>query len=119
MVNFALSSLAFSAGLASFVNPCGFALLPVYITYYFKNEGIEKVSFFRRILAGLIFGLIVSLGFVAVFSLLGVIVSYIGRSLLRYVGWFDLAMGFLLIIIGLVYLFNLNSKINLNKLTNL
>lgn len=119
MVNFALSSLAFSAGLASFVNPCGFALLPVYITYYFKNEGIEKVSFFRRILAGLIFGLMVSFGFAAIFSLIGIIVSYIGKGLLKYVGWFDLFVGMLLVIIGFIYLFNLNSKINLNKLTNL
>jgi len=119
MVNTALASLAFSAGLVSFVNPCGFALLPVYITYYFKNEGVEKITLTKRIFTSLIFGLMVSLGFVTIFSLIGFIVSYIGRGLLRYVGWFDLAMGFLLIIIGFVYLFNLNSKINLNKLTNL
>ena len=119
MVNFALASLAFSAGLVSFVNPCGFALLPVYITYYFRNEGLEKRSLARRILASLIFGLMVSLGFVAVFSLIGFIVTYIGRGLLRYVGWFDLFIGILLMIIGFIYLFNLNSKINLSKLTNL
>ena len=89
MVNLALASLAFSAGLVSFVNPCGFALLPVYITYYFKNEGLEKSFLAKRIFAGLTFGLMVSLGFVFVFSLIGFIVSYIGRSLLRYVGWFD------------------------------
>ena len=119
MINFALASLAFSAGLVSFVNPCGFALLPVYITYYFKNEGLEKSTLLRRIFAGLLFGLMVSFGFVAVFSLIGLIVSYIGRSLLKYVGWFDLVIGVFLIIIGFVYLFNLNTKINLNILTNL
>ena len=118
MINFALASLAFSAGLVTFVNPCGFALLPVYITYYFKNEGLEKSNLLKKIFAGLILGLIVSSGFVAIFSLIGVIVSYAGRALLRYVGWFDLLIGVLLIIIGFVYLFNLNSKINLNKLAN-
>ena len=118
MINFALASLAFSAGLVTFVNPCGFALLPVYITYYFKNEGLEKNSLLKKIFAGLIFGLIVSFGFVAVFSLIGIIVSYAGRALLKYVGWFDLLIGVLLIIIGFAYLFNLNSKINLNKLAN-
>jgi len=117
MVNYALASLAFSAGLISFLNPCGFALLPVYIAYYFKNEGLEKSNLWKKLFVSLIFGLIVSLGFVAVFSLIGFIVSYIGRGLLRYVGWFDLLIGFLLIIIGVVYLFNLNAKINLNKLT--
>ncbi len=117
MVNIALASLAFSAGLVSFVNPCGFALLPVYITYYFKNEGLEKSSLLKRLFVSLIFGLMVSLGFVAIFSLIGFIVSYIGRGLLRYVGWFDLSIGILLIIIGFIYLFNLNAKVNLNKLT--
>ena len=66
---------------------------------------------------GLIFGFIVSLGFVAIFLLIGFIVSYIGRGLLKYVGWFDLSIGILLIIIGFIYLFNINTKINLNKLT--
>lgn len=117
MVNLALASLAFSAGLVSFANPCGFAMLPVYITYYFKNEGLEKSSLWKRLFVSLIFGLMVSLGFVAIFSLIGFIVSYIGRGLLRYVGWFDLSIGILLIIIGFIYLFNLNDKINLNKLT--
>ena len=118
MVNFPLASLAFSAGLISFVNPCGFALLPVYITYYFKNEGLEKKPLLSRIFVGLIFGFMVSLGFVAIFSLIGFIVTYIGRGLLKYVGWFDLSIGILLIVIGFIYLFNLNSKISLNRFTN-
>ena len=118
MIDIKLASLAFSLGLVSFVNPCGFALLPVYITYYFINEGLEKSYLVRRIFAGLIFGLMVSFGFAAIFSAIGIVVSYIGRSLLRYVGWFDLLIGILLIIIGFIYLFNLNKKINLNSLTN-
>ncbi len=117
MVNLALASLAFSAGLVSFVNPCGFALLPVYVTYYFKNERLEKATLFRRVFAGLIFGLMVSLGFAATFLLIGAIVSYIGRGLLKYVGWFDLFIGVVLIVIGIIYLFNFNTKINLNKIT--
>ena len=119
MVNYAIASLAFSAGLVSFVNPCGFALLPVYITYYFKNEDLEKSTLFRRIFSSLVFGLMVSLGFVVVFSLIGVAVSYIGKGLLKYAGWFDLGIGVLLIIIGFIYLFNWNAKINISKLTNL
>lgn len=118
MVNYALASLAFSAGLVSFVNPCGFALLPVYITYYFKNEELEKSTLWKRLFIGLIFGLMVSFGFVAIFSLIGFIVSYIGRGLLKYVGWFDLFIGVLLVIIGFIFLFNLNAKINLSKITN-
>src|SRR3989344_4486000 len=96
MANYALFSLAFSAGLISFMNPCGFALLPVYVTYYFKNEGLEKSSLLKRIFAGLLLGLMVSLGFAAVFSFIGILVSYLGRGLLKYVGWFDLFIGLFL-----------------------
>ena len=124
MVNIAIASLAFSAGLVSFVNPCGFALLPVYITYYFKNENLEKNnlgknSFLKRIFLGLSLGIIVSLGFAFTFSIIGALVSYIGKGLLKYVGWFDLFIGFLLVIIGFIYLFNLNSIFILSKLTNI
>ena len=118
MENYALFSLAFSAGLISFMNPCGFALLPVYITYYFKNEGLEKSSLLKRISAGLFLGLAVSLGFAAVFSIIGILVSYLGRGLLKYVGWFDLFIGLLLVIVGLIYLFNLKVKVHINRITN-
>src|SRR3989338_4250459 len=119
MANYALFSLAFSAGLVSFINPCGFAMLPVYVTYYFKNEGLEKASAIRRIFAGLIFGFMVSLGFAAAFSIIGLIVSYVGRGLIKYVGWFDLFIGILLVLIGLIYLFNLKAKVGLYKLANI
>ena len=118
MANYALFSLAFSAGLISFMNPCGFALLPVYITYYFKNEGLEKSSLFKRIFAGLLLGFIVSLGFAAVFSIIGVLVSYLGRGLLKYAGWFDLLIGLLLVIVGFIYLFNMKAKIHISRITN-
>ncbi len=119
MTNYALVSLAFSAGLISFMNPCGFALLPVYVTYYFRNEGLEKSSLLKRIFAGLLLGLMVSLGFAAVFSIIGILVSYFGRGLLKYVGWFDLFIGIALVIVGLIYLFNLKAKAYVNKLTNI
>ena len=118
MINTTIAPLAFSAGLISFANPCGYALLPVYITYYFKNEGLENKNILKRIFAGLLFGLAVSLGFIFVFVFIGAIVSYIGRSILKYVGWFDLFIGILLVIVGLIYLFNLSAKINLSRLTN-
>ncbi|MBI2655820.1 hypothetical protein HYX06_05370 [Candidatus Woesearchaeota archaeon] len=119
MVSLSLAALAFSSGMITFVNPCGFALLPVYITYYFKNEGLEKSSAAKRIFAALILGLIVSLGFVAVFLLIGSVFNYIGKGLLAYVGWLDFGIGILLMVIGFIYLFNLNAKLNLSKLTNL
>ena len=112
----ALFSLAFSAGLITFLNPCGFALLPVYLVYYFKNEGLENQSSLKRIFYGILFGITVSLGFIAVFLLIGSLVSLIGSRILRFVGFFDFAVGLLLVIIGFVFLFGKN--VNLRWMTN-
>ena len=45
-------------------------------------------------------------------------VSYLGRGLLKYVGWFDLFIGLLLVIVGFIYLFNLKVKLHISKITN-
>ncbi len=34
MLNF-----SFSAGMTAFFNPCGFAMLPAYVSYYLGQEG--------------------------------------------------------------------------------
>ena len=117
-MSIAITSLAFSAGMVSFLNPCGFALLPVYVTYYFKNEGLEKKGVLSRILHGLLFGIAVSAGFAAVFAVIGLIVGSVGKGLLRYAGWIDLFAGIIMVIIGFAYLLKLDSRLNLNWLTN-
>lgn len=116
MVNLALSSLAFSAGIITFLNPCGFALLPVYITYYFKNEQLDNASVCKRLVYGIAFGLCVSIGFMVLFSIVGLFVSFIGSRILRFIGFFDFAIGLLLVIIGFIFL--LGKNVNLSFITN-
>ena len=118
MINSALASLAFSAGMVSFVNPCGFALLPVYIAYYFRQEGLEKSGIAKRLLGGLLFGLMVSLGFAAAFSIIGILVSFVGKSILKYAGWIDLAIGIILVFVSVIFIFRLDEKISFSRLTN-
>ena len=118
-MNTELLSLAFSAGLVTFLNPCGFALLPVYIAYYFKNEGLEKSSAVKRLFYGGIFGLVVSLGFIFTFSVIGIIINLIGKGLMQYLGYIDFTIGFILASVGALFIFNLNEKIGFSKITNL
>jgi len=103
-MNTTLFSLAFSAGLITFLNPCGFALLPVYLAYYFKNEQLDNAPVWKRLFYGIIFGLCVSLGFMVIFSIIGFIVTSIGSRVLQYIGFFDFAIGLLLVIIGFMLL---------------
>ncbi|HLC61355.1 MAG TPA: cytochrome c biogenesis CcdA family protein [Candidatus Nanoarchaeia archaeon] len=115
-MNTTLFSLAFSAGLITFLNPCGFALLPVYLAYYFKNEQLDNAPVWKRLFYGIIFGLCVSLGFMVIFSIIGFIVTSIGSRVLQYIGFFDFAIGLLLVIIGFMLL--LGKNVNLSFITN-
>ena len=55
---------AFWAGIVAEVNPCGFAMLPAYLSLYLGNTeaGFEKRSSLGRVLRALLIGGAVSLG---------------------------------------------------------
>jgi|SRR3989338_1581179 len=114
-----LRALAFSAGIVSFLNPCGFALIPVHITYYFKNSNLENSSLLKRLIFGMKFGLTVCLGITAVFLSLGILMNYLGKGMLKYSGWVELASGIILITIGLFYLFKLEEKFRISRVINI
>lgn len=68
---------AFGAGMVSAVNPCGFALLPVYLTLYLGAEDSEfrHQSLVRRMLKAVWIALVVTSGFALLFGLVGAIVA--------------------------------------------
>ncbi|MFQ5925728.1 MAG: cytochrome c biogenesis protein CcdA, partial [Dehalococcoidia bacterium] len=75
---------AFGAGMIATVNPCGFLMLPAYVAYYLgTDEGNQQESPLRvRGLHGLALGLAITLGFVVLFSTIGLAVSLSGQALL-------------------------------------
>ncbi len=94
---------AFGAGIVAAVNPCGFAMLPAYLSLYLGNQeaGFEKRSSLGRGLRALLIGGAVSLGFVLLFGLAGVIVSAGGSVILRTMPWVGMVIGGALILMGL------------------
>jgi cytochrome c-type biogenesis protein len=94
---------AFGAGIVAAVNPCGFAMLPAYLSLYLGNEeaGFEKRSPLGRVLRALLVGGVVSLGFVLLFGLAGVVVSAGGSAILGTMPWVGMAIGAALILMGL------------------
>jgi len=94
---------AFGAGIVAAVNPCGFAMLPAYLSLYLGNQevGFEKRSSLGRGLRALLVGSAVSLGFVLLFGLAGVVVSAGGSALLRTMPWVGMVIGAALILMGL------------------
>jgi len=94
---------AFGAGIVAAVNPCGFAMLPAYLSLYLGNQeaGFEKRSVVGRALRALLIGGVVSLGFVLLFGLAGVVVSAGGSAILGTMPWVGTVIGAALVLMGL------------------
>lgn len=94
---------AFSAGMVATINPCGFALLPAYIAYHLRL-GDESRSAIVRATHGVLLGLMATMGFVALFGFVGLIVTAGGRVLIRFFPYWGLAVGVALVCFGLFLL---------------
>jgi cytochrome c biogenesis protein CcdA len=85
--DWSLMGSALSAGMVAFLNPCGFALLPSYISHYLGGRAhLRRERWWERALQGLALGGAVSAGFFTVFLLLGIAVSLVGTALGAFSG---------------------------------
>jgi cytochrome c biogenesis protein CcdA len=80
---------AFGAGMVAAVNPCGFAMLPAYLSLYLgaQEEGFANRPVLFRFLRALLVGAVVSSGFVLLFGLAGSVISAGGNALLTAMPW--------------------------------
>jgi len=93
---------AFAAGLASAVNPCGFAMLPAYLGLYLgsnEKEGadIHPARHFGR---ALLIGGTVTLGFVVLFGVAGTFISLGASFIADALPWLGLIIGIFLTLAG-------------------
>ncbi|WP_454853630.1 cytochrome c biogenesis CcdA family protein [Promicromonospora soli] len=91
--------LALVAGMVAVVNPCGFALLPAYASMLVVGDSPSRVVAIRRALA---FALAMTAGFTAVFGLFGLLLTLVSSvgAVQRYLPWFTLVLGVLLVGLG-------------------
>ncbi len=96
-------AFAFTAGLFATVNPCGWAMLPSFVSYYLgsREEGYEQKSLASRAVEGLYLGLLVTAGFLAVFGTAGVTLSAGLRVIVKVMPFAALAVGVALALLGL------------------
>ena len=94
---------AFAAGMASAVNPCGFAMLPAYLGLYLgtNEKGNEDVKPVRHLGRAIVVGGTVTAGFVVLFGVAGTVIGLGARSFVGDVlPWVGLAVGVVLAIAG-------------------
>ena len=94
---------AFGVGMVAAVNPCGFAMLPAYLSLYLgaHEEDFGKRPPTTRLLQALLVGATVSLGFVLLFGLAGLVISAGGSTLLGVMPSLGIVIGGVLVLVGL------------------
>lgn len=91
------------AGMVSAVNPCGFAMLPVYLSLYLgaDEEQFGSRSPFFRFMKALWVTLVVSSGFGLLFFTVGGVILLGGNVIMAYIPWFAVLVGVLLLLLGI------------------
>lgn len=94
---------AFGAGMVSAVNPCGFALLPVYLSLYLgaDESRYHQRPWYYRLGRAVWVTAVVSAGFGLLFGAIGVLVSAGGSVLLGAMPWLSVLIGVCLILLGI------------------
>lgn len=102
-IDYGLIGWALQSGVFAFLNPCGFAMLPSYVSQYLRSPAtLENESTgWARGMHGLKLGLIVSVGFFTVFVIIGLAVAVISSAVGGYLPWVAAFVGLLLIAMGL------------------
>ena len=116
LVNSLPVGYAFGAGMIASVNPCGFAMLPVYLTMFLEDQEGDTAqetaqsapqdatsTWKKRYGRALLVGGSVTLGVVVLFGLAGLLLSGMGQLLMAWAPRLALAVGVVLLLLG-VYL---------------
>jgi cytochrome c-type biogenesis protein len=94
--------LAFLAGLASFMSPCVFSLVPAYVGYLSgRAVAVDPERFVANRLETLVHGVFFVLGFSTVFIFLGVAASALGGMLFDVRNWLTKIGGVVVVLFGL------------------
>jgi cytochrome c-type biogenesis protein len=97
-------SVALVAGGLAVINPCGFPLLPAFLSFYLGADEKDLPRAPTRIVQGLLVGALVTAGFLGLFALASLPVSFGVAIVARAIPWAGLATGALLALAGLVAL---------------
>ncbi|MDP1820593.1 MAG: cytochrome c biogenesis CcdA family protein [Acidimicrobiales bacterium] len=108
-------AIAFSSGMLATVNPCGFAMLPAYLSYFLGSDGAGK-DLRASTSRSLSVGLAVSGGFLAVFSVVGLAIYHLSAEVDRWTPWATIVIGVGLVILGIAMVRGFEPALSLPKL---
>lgn len=111
----------FTAGLLAAFNPCGFAMLPTYLTYFLGLDADEDPTLARSVLRGAKVGIALTLGFLSVFAVFGLLFEVIlssdaSNTVQNWLWLVTMISGIAIIALGAAMLRGFQPTLNLPKL---
>ncbi len=92
---------AYAAGMVAAVNPCGIMLVPSLVAFYLGSEDGSALGWSQRTARALLLGGAATLGFVALFAVVGGVLGAGGMALGRYFPYLGLGIGAIFAVLGL------------------
>jgi cytochrome c biogenesis protein CcdA len=111
-----------AAGMVATVNPCGFAMLPAYLSYFLgsgeddDDASSSSSSSSAAVAQALRVALAVAAGFLAVFGVAGLAVELTSLPVYENVPWISIVVGAALVVLGAVMLTGRELLVRLPKL---
>lgn len=93
-------TLAAVTGGLSVLNPCGFPLLPSFLSFYASTDEQRLPTATTRIGQGLHVGVLVTTGFLGVFSIIGLPITLGANAVAQAIPFVGLSIGLVLVAIG-------------------
>lgn len=112
-MNTDLVGLAFAAGMVAAFNPCGFAMLPAYLTLVVQRDSVGRPAAVARALAATV---AMTMGFLAVFGAFGALTVSLASTVQRYMPYVTLVVGAVLLALGVWLLTGRELAVGWNRL---
>jgi cytochrome c biogenesis protein CcdA len=107
---------AFTAGMIAVVNPCGFAMLPAYLGYFLGTDRGEDGDAGVSVARALVVGGAVTSGFLLIFAIAGMIVSWTSVALGEFTPYLTVVIGVVLVVVGIAFVAGWEPKLALPRL---
>ncbi|MGH9186858.1 MAG: cytochrome c biogenesis CcdA family protein, partial [Acidimicrobiales bacterium] len=89
-------AFALTLGMVATVNPCGFAMLPAYLSYFVGVDAPQSgdaEGTRGSVLRALVVSAAVTAGFAATFGVIGLVVAHVTREVYEIGPWVSLVIG--------------------------
>ncbi len=118
MIDWGLASLGLGSGLVAAFNPCGFAMLPAYLSYFLGLEADEETNTGRNVLRAVAVGLTLTAGFILLFTVIGVLTSTVVAqgTIEQRIPYATFGFGILLVPLGIAMLAGYEPTLRLPKM---